>query len=1732
MSISNINTLADFALLAQASYAFTTSPNDLKLKLQDDASFTATQADYFASRYEFITKQANQSDGFSATIFQDKQSGRYIFSVRGTELDKGGITGAADILADLFIATSGYSRLQATSMYRYWKQLTTVGGAAVSYSENEILQLFAISNGIGGLLTINISAAEYQSFRTSVLADKGIVASQATGTALISPSAVVDVAGHSLGGHLAMLFSRFFPANTGEVVTLNAPGFFPGSTLLSAIGIAPFNASKITRIEADGDGISELGAPGFWPGTKIAIAQENNSGVVAAFSSNHSSVNGNDALALMRVIATLDPTLANNAAALSDLVRKGANTPGDSYENVLDGLRKMLLGASITLTPKTTGTDPVAREQYYLNLKTLQADPKFIALQGQVKIVAPPTSTTQARTDFGAFLSLVYLTPFALTASGASIEATLKSANSTLGNQWDADNALTADQIKEGRANFSDLYLADRAAMLSWLNKTYTEDTDVGRVYDGSAWYFKDEASSKQVWVGNPYDVKSNPLLRKVLFGQSGTDILTGSGSGDHMYGGLGYDTLSGGDGGDYIEGNDGNDTLNGEAGRDILIGGADNDTLDGGLGNDRLEGGLGIDTYLIRATDGNDTLKDLDGIGSIQVEIDGALATLSGGKKDAIVQGRWSTNDGKVSYTFLPGINGIGTLVINWGTQILTVQNYQLGQLGLSMTDKAPVAPPVYSNVKFIAGEKQLTPFEWNAGGTWQIVGSTGNDVFRESIYSDSFLMEGGGGYDRLGGGLGNDRIYAESIIDVASAITAAEQSATAPFVDTLEGWDGDDLLVGGVANYLYGGAGADTLIGGGGPDLVGGDGSTSGFGFDYANTQWRIHLQYDPQKYKHVFYMSSTTSGITENYTHFVGTHPDGKADIIFTGAGDDIADGQLGDDYLSLGAGNDWGFGMQGADTLFGGSGKDILFGDFNWDEFGLKPTADQRINYAGLDGQYHGMDVIDGGADDDYIEGNGLADTLYGGDGNDVLLGDDEITPGRYHGNDYLDGGMGNDRLFGNGGTDEIFGGAGDDELIGDDSVTPGQYHGNDYLDGEAGADKLWGGGGDDELFGGDGNDSLFGDTAVALLATQYHGKDYLDGEDGDDYLVGGAKDDQLEGGKGNDSLYGDGADIPDPDAGNDYLNGAEGADYLDGGAGDDLLLGGVGTDTLQGGAGNDMLIGGAGQDYLSGGEGNDVYLLEAGFGSDTINNLNTNTMDIDELRFGAGLDAATATVLRSNDQLLISFATGDQVQNNNYFNNDAFGNFTLDKITFNDGTQWSPEYIKTKALMSTEGDDLLIGYATADTLTGLGGNDRLYGRAGNDLLVGGAGQDTLDGEEGDDTLDGGLGNDILSGGAGNDVYVFDRGYGTDQIYANNESGLDVVQIAPGIRPDEVRLTRNGDTLNISIAGGDLLLQNFFSADPSYVFSGIRFAGNGTFWDIAAIKSIINRVTNGDDVLFGFGSADTFDGQAGNDYIDGMGGNDTLIGGAGNDNLLGSSGDDVLDGGAGSDALYGGTGNDTFQFARGMGHDSVYEYAASGTDTIRLAADILPSQVTLYRHGNDLALVVDNSSTQLWVSKYFQNPADPLIERISFNDTVIWQTADINSRVISGTQNAMTGTSGNDVFQVDHVSDSITEGANQGTDTVQSWATYVLPSNVENLTLTGVLNTNATGNALDNVLRGNSGNNFLDGGGYWTQTPDGTDTLIGGGVMTPTTCRAGRGMWPKSWQEKAMIRSSQI
>ncbi|NBI41493.1 Ig-like domain-containing protein [[Haemophilus] felis] len=83
----------------------------------------------------------------------------------------------------------------------------------------------------------------------------------------------------------------------------------------------------------------------------------------------------------------------------------------------------------------------------------------------------------------------------------------------------------------------------------------------------------------------------------------------------------------------------------------------------------------------------------------------------------------------------------------------------------------------------------------------------------------------------------------------------------------------------------------------------------------------------------------------------------------------------------------------------------------------------------------------------------------------------------------------------------------------------------------------------------------------------------------------------------------------------------------------------------------------------------------------------------------------------------------------------------------------------------------------------------------------------------------------------------------------------------------------------------------------------------------------------------------------------------------------------------------------------------------------------------------------------------------------------------------------------GEAGDDVYIVDNAGDQVFEAADQGVDSVFSVINYRLTDNVENLTLIGTTATEATGNALNNILTANNQGNRLDGG-------DGNDRLVGG------------------------------
>jgi len=95
--------------------------------------------------------------------------------------------------------------------------------------------------------------------------------------------------------------------------------------------------------------------------------------------------------------------------------------------------------------------------------------------------------------------------------------------------------------------------------------------------------------------------------------------------------------------------------------------------------------------------------------------------------------------------------------------------------------------------------------------------------------------------------------------------------------------------------------------------------------------------------------------------------------------------------------------------------------------------------------------------------------------------------------------------------------------------------------------------------------------------------------------------------------------------------------------------------------------------------------------------------------------------------------------------------------------------------------------------------------------------------------------------------------------------------------------------------------------------------------------------------------------------------------------------------------------------------------------------------------------------------------------------------------------------MTGGAGNDTYHVDDAGDVVIEAGGGGIDTVKTTlASYTLGSQVERLQFVGTGDFAGTGNGLDNLLTGGSGNDTLAGGaGRDTlRGAEGTDTMTGG------------------------------
>ena len=1104
-----------------------------------------------------------------------------------------------------------------------------------------------------------------------------------------------------------------------------------------------------------------------------------------------------------------------------------------------------------------------------------------------------------------------------------------------------------------------------------------------------------------------------------------------------YLQGTDGDDYLMGGYGNDTLEGGLGNDTLDGGDGSDSLTGGQGDDTLNGGAGNDVLEGGAGRD--LLIGGDGYDTY--LFGLGSGQDTID----TNAAFGMDYVRMGAGLASS-DVTAAHVANSPDDLVLTINGTTDSLTIKGFfsSASITTISFEDGTHWNSNSFENLPILVngteGSDMIIAPNISHYNSWTntmvptdaiLNGNAGDDMLVGADGNDT--LNGGAGKDTLNGGMGND---------------------------ILDGGAGNDVLSGGNGNdtYLFGiGSGQDTVI------------------FDWMRTGGVVQMGADllpadvtasrgiPSYGDLVLTINGTTDSLT-----IQGYYMNSFAAISF-------ADGTIWDAYS-----------LQSLPVVM--NGTDIS--DEIWAPNGM-------VYPDPLTGIWTPNNTIMSGlAGDDTLHGDNGNDTLIGGDGNDTLYGN--------NGNDTLNGGAGNDLLSGGDGFDTYLFGVGS----GQDTIDANTTFGGDMVKMGAGllssdiAAARAVNSPDDLVLTLNGTtdsltvkgfftnasptvisftaDGTWWDKAAMEMATNRPPLANADAialsEDGGAVIVPTA------------ALL---ANDSDPDA-NDVISVISvGASAI--GATVALVNGQVQYDI-----GNLFQELGAGQSVAD----TFSYTISDGKGATVSSVVN-------------------ATITGANDAPVS--ATPIKAQQTNQ---DTVFSFIVPTGTFTDIDQGD---VLSYSASLTDGSVLpswLTFNATTQTFSGTA----LNGDVGNlNVLV-------------TATDSGGLsvsGTFALSVSNVNDAPSVAMALEA-QSATQGQMFTCSIPVSSFTEVDTVY----GDSLTYAatLADGKALPAWLTFNAATQSFSGTPGAG-----DIANLGINVTATdTGGLSANSSFAlaiSAPVFNGASGDDILSGTTFDDILSGLAGNDTLTGLAGNDILDGGAGTDTMKGGLGNDTY-VVDNTG-DIVTELANEGADSVKssatytLGANVenlaLTGTAVINGTGNTLNnVLIGNSaantlsggtgadamlgglgndtyvvdSTLDVVTEALNEGNDTVQSRISYTlganveNLTLTGTAKINgtgnalNNILVGNSvaNVMTGGAGDDTYVIG-TGDTVTEAANAGTDTVQSSITYTLGSNVENLSLTGAIAINGTGNKLDNYLAGNAAINTLRGGA-------GNDLLNGG------------------------------
>lgn len=581
--------------------------------------------------------------------------------------------------------------------------------------------------------------------------------------------------------------------------------------------------------------------------------------------------------------------------------------------------------------------------------------------------------------------------------------------------------------------------------------------------------------------------VRQTSAGNDLLWGFAGDETINGAGGNDTLNAFGGLDQLFGGDGNDVLNANDSSIRLDGGAGADTLNGSALNDSLVGGQGADQIDGNGGFDSVDYESSSSGISINLLTGVnsggdaaGDVILEVEQILGSLGADNFAGDGNGNWFTTNG--GGDFVDGGAGNDTLS---------------------------------SNITgFVLGVDPMDTLIGGAGADQFIVNSTIGAVVSYSTSPGSVFVS-------LPGGVFSFNDAAGDSIGGAANLEGSQFNDTLTGVgggSLVNGLDGDDSLSAGGRTSLIGGAGADTLVGstfddtlvgGNGDDLFdggagGGDDFSGGDGFDIVS-------------------YASASGGVSVNLTNSSANAGAAASDTVrgdiegvVGGAFGDFLQGNSSNNNLVGNAGNDTLIGGFGDDTLAPGAGADSVNGGDGFDIATYSDAAGAvRValwNPASNTGEAAGdtinfqIEVVEGSAFADNLQGNTSDNNLRGGAGNDLILGG--------FGSDTLLGGSGGDDFGGGDGFDVVSyadataavrialwnpafhsGDALGDNIRADVEVVAGSGF-NDSLEGSASNNNLRGGGGADRVLGGGGDDTLWGQA----------GNDTLTGGAGNDRFV--------------------------------------------------------------------------------------------------------------------------------------------------------------------------------------------------------------------------------------------------------------------------------------------------------------------------------------------------------------------------------------------------------------------------------------------------------------------------------------------------------------------------------------------------------------------------------------------------------------------------------------------------